>query len=163
MIKRLPDYPWMPARYSAAGDLFTVAPDLIVIHSGSIGRGVAEYLARCPDGRRVSAHVCWSTEHNGYVQQVEMDRQAWHAGGSRYQGRGGVNTRSFGIELPGPAAAKVRSDHEQGQTRILVARLVEEFPSLRYVTRHSDIDPRKRDPGPGFLWSWLDGIGLETL
>jgi N-acetyl-anhydromuramyl-L-alanine amidase AmpD len=44
-----------------------------------------------------------------------------------------------------------------------VAQLVEHVPSLRYVTRHSDIDPRKTDPGPGFRWAWLDELGLEVV
>jgi len=80
-----------------------------------------------------------------------------------FRGRGGVNARSIGIELPGPARAISRSDSERDLLRGLLTDLRDALPSLIYLTGHQWIDPRKRDPGPGVTAEWFDGLGFEVF
>lgn len=162
--KRLTGYEWVPATYAHQSRLFRRPPDVLVVHSGAFQPDVASYLANIRDGRYVSAHFAWDVQRCAnavMVQQVPLIRQAWHAGGSTFMGRKAVNARSIGIELPGPWGEDPRSNEQRLQLRELVRRLCEVFPSLRYVVRHSDIKASKRDPGPGFAWEWLEGLGLE--
>lgn len=150
---------WTQLEARHYGPRFQVEPWLLVIHSGAIGDGVAEYLANPGDGRKVSAHISWSRQYRGFVQQVPLSHVAWHCGGSRYNGQGRLNQQSIGIELPGPWD-KERGDDELGLLRETVIGLLGILP-LTTVVRHSDIDNRKKDPGPGFRWDCLAGLGLE--
>lgn len=146
----------MPAKYH--GPRFQIEPDLLVIHSGSKSDRIAEYF-QDPD-RVVSAHISWSRLHDDFVQCLPLHTVGWHAGGSRYKGRRRLNFRSIGIELPGPWDKK-RDAFELALVRESVACLTNLLPSLKLAVMHSDIDPRKKDPGPGFQWKCLDGLGLE--
>lgn len=166
---------WLPGRWPGmsnryTGPLFQAMPWLLVIHSGSIAPGVAEYLHRFGPaeaesrGTKVSCHVNWSSELDGFAQGVRLDTVAWHCGGSRLEYEGRTHRRlnfcSIGIELPGPWN-KERSDEQLGMVREAAIALVAHVPSLRVVVRHSDIDSEKLDPGPGFRWECLEGLGLE--
>jgi N-acetyl-anhydromuramyl-L-alanine amidase AmpD len=161
--ERLEDYEWMPAYHADSGDLFVNPPDLIVIHSGARGAGVAEYLSSCGDGREVSAHFSWSSTRGGFVQQVSLKREAWHAGGSLFFGQGGINMRSIGIELPGPWDWNPRPDDQKDKLRALLAALKSSLASLKIITAHSFIATNRRDPGPGVNASWFDGLGFEKV
>ena len=174
---------WWPAYWKGAAGPLRRPPDLLVIHSGQSAPGVARYLADprcekpkpgeissdgkrapgrrlCADGkwrRTVSAHFSWTDGR--FYQQEMLTHQAWHAGGSRWRGMGAVNSRSIGIELPGPWD-QARPAGQIIVLRMLVESLVEAVPSLRWWVRHSDIDSGKRDPGPGLADDWADGMGL---
>lgn len=102
---------------------------------------------------RVSAHLLIDRAGQ-LVQFVPLDRRAWHAGASEFQGRTDCNDFSIGIELEG-------CDHEayteeQYRRLVEVAKLLlAHYPSLtpERITGHSDIAPgRKTDPGPAFDW-----------
>ncbi len=149
----------MPAKYY--GPRFQVYPGpwMLVIHSGSISDNVAEYISDPGDDREVSAHVCWSGGLGGYVQCVPLSHVAWHCGGSRFMDYGRLNYCSIGIELPGPWDMD-RSGHKE-QTIEAIRSLLNILPSLRTVVRHSDINSKKKDPGPGFSWDWLVGLDVE--
>lgn len=149
----------LPAKHY--GPRFQAEPWLLVIHSGELGPGVAEYFAEPGDGRLVSAHFAWSKQLYGFAQCVPLSHVAWHCGGSRYKGRGKLNFCSIGVELPGPWD-KARDEIELGELRRLAQDLILAVPSLRVAVRHSDIDQQKKDPGPGFRWGCVDGLGLET-
>lgn len=186
----LPGYFWLPCYWAEAGKPFKGPPTLLVVHSGSVAPWVAEYMTN-PLGvqgqpgavkvgnrwlRQVAAHFCWYSGReskvrrglvlppykDGFVQQVSLRRQAWHAGGSRCRGRGAVNSRSIGVELPGPASGP-RNPRQRSRFRRLVSDLQAALPSLRHWTRHSDVDRGKRDPGPGFTAEWMDGLGMEWV
>jgi N-acetyl-anhydromuramyl-L-alanine amidase AmpD len=146
------------------GPKFKVEPALLVIHSGSISDRVAEYFyePRKEGGGycRVSTHLAWSREHEGFAQCVPFNYEAYHVGGSRLNGEGGLNRKSIGIELAGPWDKK-RGPDELEAVRETVTAICNMLPSLRAVVRHSDINPRKKDPGPGFAWCCLDGLELD--
>ena len=153
------EFPHMPARYHAMGRRYKVPPILLVVHSGARAAGVAEYIARPDLERKVSAHFSWSSKHQGFAQQVGLDRQAWHAGGSKWRGKGGVNALSVGVELPGPWDMERGPDQRQEWDRLMMW-LVQACPSLEFWARHSDIKRGKLDPGPGWDAGWMSGVGL---
>jgi AmpD protein len=148
----------------------TCTVDLLVIHNISLppddfgGPWIEDlFLNRLdPDahpyfatiaGLRVSAHLLVRRDGSA-IQFVALDRRAWHAGPSTFEGRERCNDFSIGIELEG-------SDHrpfEPAQYRTL-ARLTREvmayFPAIgpERIVGHSDIAPgRKTDPGACFDW-----------
>lgn len=109
------------------------------------------------DGPRyyASAHVMIDRFGHPF-QLVPFDRQAYHAGRSRWRGRHNLNAWTVGIEFiatrdSGYTAAQYRT----GQT--IAAQLMTRygFP-LDNVTGHDQVAipiGRKRDPGPLFDWS----------
>jgi N-acetyl-anhydromuramyl-L-alanine amidase AmpD len=161
--KRLDHIDWMPAKHAFSSRFFKEPPDLVVIHSGATGVGVAEYLVTVADDREVSAHFSWSAVRDRFVQQVELDREAWHAGKhSVFHGARSVNARSIGIELPGPAAATVRDPDQREQLRGLLVDLRDALPSLVSLTGHQWISLKRWDPGPGVTAGWFDGLGYDV-
>ena len=157
---------WTTLECKKYGPRFQVAPWLLVLHSGSRAPNVGEYFHDLPDGRVVSAHINWTERENGFTQGVPLNTVAWHVGGSRLRLQGQVNRKlnfcSIGIELPGPWN-KVRPETELDALRETVIYLLEYVPSLKFVTRHQDIDSGKRDPGPGFKWDCLADLGLVRV
>lgn len=140
--KRLPGYSWMPAYWGRHSPPFLAPPTLVVLHSGSRAANVAGYLARPGDGRMVSAHFAWLPGQDCYVQMVDLDRVAWHAGKA-------INATAIGIELSGPWHQDPRSAVELDRLSHLLADLVDAMPSLTYWVRHSELNAGKSDPGPG--------------
>jgi hypothetical protein len=156
---------WPVLRAKFYGPRFQVEPWLLVIHSGSRTAGVAEFFHETGfvknKGKiiKVSAHV--NSSKDGFKQGVPFNHVAWHCGGSRYRGQNRLNFCSIGIELPGPWD-KDRGDEKEGICNC-VENICNMMPSLKTVVRHSDIDPRKEDPGPGFKMKWLKFTGLKLL
>ncbi len=173
---RIPGLGWLPQYWCWSGAALR-DPDLLVMHCGSVGDNLAGYLRdprcapqtpgarRCSDGlwrRTVSAHLAWLPDSRLpagglLVQGVALSRQAWHAGGSRWRGRGAVNARSIGIELAGPPT-RARGEAETAALREAVSALLVVCPSLRWWTRHSAIQPGKGDPGAGLSDEWAAGL-----
>jgi AmpD protein len=107
-------------------------------------------------GLRVSAHLLVRRDGE-LVQYVPVDRRAWHAGRSAWQGRTDCNDFSVGIELEGTDA----QPYEPVQYAVLarvIADLCRRYPALseERIVGHSDIAPgRKSDPGIAFDWPLL--------
>lgn len=154
--------------------------DLLVVHSislppGQYGGNAVEslflgtldctlhpYYAQL-HGMQVSAH--FFIRRTGKVLQfVSCDDRAWHAGASRYRGRGGCNDDSIGIELEGLEGLPF----EFAQYTALAAlsdALLQRY-RIAYIAGHEHIAPgRKADPGAGFDWTLLRHLladsGLE--
>ena len=143
---------------------------LIVLHSISLPRGTyrgdaVERLftnrlapaahASFADlaGLRVSSHFL--VRRGGELLQfVPLQARAWHAGASRWRGRGGCNDFSVGIELEGTDDGNFGAAQYESVLK-LVKKLQDVLP-LREVAGHSDIAPgRKSDPGARFDWARL--------
>jgi len=104
-------------------------------------------------GLRVSSHFL--VRRGGeLVQFVPLEARAWHAGASRWRGRGRCNDFSVGIELEGTDDGNFGAAQYESVLK-LVKKLQDVLP-LREVAGHSDIAPgRKSDPGARFDWARL--------
>lgn len=110
-------------------------------------------------GLKVSSHLLVRRD-GGILQYVPLDKRAWHAGKSQYQGRANCNDFSIGIELEGTDTEPYTDAQYEGLTQI-ISVLLAAYPTLhpQRITGHSDIAPgRKTDPGPYFDWPRLLGI-----
>jgi len=87
---------------SNQGDI--IQPRSLVIHytaGAADARATAQYYQK-PESK-VSAHLTLDKDGT-FVQSVELNRKAWHAGKSEWAGFSDLNTHSIGIEVinPGP-------------------------------------------------------------
>ena len=173
-MKLAPDGRLAPCRYVAspnhderpAGE----APTLLVVHSISLppgeygGDAIERFFTNCLDpaahpyfreicNLRVSSHFLIRRD-GGLIQFVATGKRAWHAGVSRWRGRGRCNDFSIGVELEGTDDAPFDA-RQYAILASLVAALRAALP-LRAIAAHSDIAAgRKTDPGPGFDWPRL--------
>lgn len=103
---------------------------------------------------RVSAHLF--INRGGRVTQfVPLERRAWHAGKSNFEGRERCNDFSIGIELEG-TDDRPFTRAQYRQLLRLTRALLRRYPALTTarILGHSDIAPgRKTDPGPHFDWA----------
>ncbi|MFQ5582654.1 MAG: 1,6-anhydro-N-acetylmuramyl-L-alanine amidase AmpD [Mariprofundaceae bacterium] len=147
-----------------------VTVDLIVLHAISLPPGVFESqfiedfftghldFSAHPsfsslEGVRVSAHFV--VDRKGVITQfVPVAQRAWHAGTSEWQGRGGCNDYSFGIEMIGDELQSF-TQAQYRETARLCRVLMQAFPGVtrQRIVGHRDIAPdRKWDPGR--QWDW---------
>lgn len=128
-------------------------PRGIVVHSGESGPDLADAALAMP----ISYHFAWDVvprEPARFVQLVSLRRRAYHAGSE--------GNDWIGIALSGPFSQNPRSPEERRRFRELVATLQAAFGgTLEGWCRHSEITKGKRDPGPGFTGTWMDGLGPE--
>ncbi len=102
---------------------------------------------------RVSAHL-FVRRNGDCIQFVALDRRAWHAGVSCFQGRERCNDFSIGIELEGSDDQPFTAAQYERLAQ-LTAQIMQHYPAITIerITGHSDIAPgRKTDPGPLFDW-----------
>ncbi len=147
--------------------------DLIVIHNISLPPG--EFSGPCIDqlflgrldtsahpyftnltGLTVSAH-CLIRRTGEITQYVSLQKRAWHAGLSCFNGRSRCNDFSIGIELEGTDYTPYTPQQYQ-QLVALIALLQNTWPHLTrsHIVGHCHIAPdRKTDPGPSFDWQQL--------
>lgn len=132
-------------------------PRGIVVHSGDKFDRVAE--SAIEDGRDISYHVAHSRKHNCLVQQVPLNRRAWHAGAE--------GNDWIGIALAGPYDLNPRPDSERQDFRLAVAQIIDALKvvgvRLEAWCRHQDFCAIKKDPGPGFDATWMDGFELRWV
>jgi N-acetyl-anhydromuramoyl-L-alanine amidase len=144
--------------------------DLLVIHSISLPPGHfggdevqrlftntldwnAHPYFRTIEGLAVSAHF-YVTRTGELWQFVNCDDRAWHAGASRYRGRGECNDDSIGVELEGLEGGPFEAAQYEALSGICAA-IAQRYP-IEHVAGHEHIAPgRKGDPGPGFDWRRL--------
>jgi len=146
------------------------AIDLLVIHNISLppgefeGDGVEAFFCNQlnPEAHpyfrgiadlHVSAHLF--VRRSGEAQQfVPLDKRAWHAGVSCFEGRERCNDYSIGIELEGTDDMPF-TDAQYRALGKLTGRIQSLYPAItkQRITGHSDIAPgRKTDPGAAFDW-----------
>jgi N-acetyl-anhydromuramoyl-L-alanine amidase len=108
---------------------------------------------------KVSSHLLIKRS-GAIVQYVPIDKRAWHAGQSCYEGRERCNDFSIGIELEGTETDPY-TDRQYHMLAAAIKSLLDAYPSLsvQHITGHSDIAPgRKTDPGESFDWRRLYGL-----
>lgn len=145
------------------------SPELVVVHNISLppgefeGDAVEAFFTNRLDfdahpwfdqirALKVSSH--FYLRRDGKLRQfVSVDKRAWHAGVSCWQGRETCNDFSVGIELQGTDDQPFEEIQYHQLNKLLLA-LYTEYPAIKAVTGHSDIAPgRKTDPGPCFDWN----------
>lgn len=147
-------------------------PELLVIHCISLPAG--DYSTSCVESFFTNQLDC--DEHSSFddirelnvsshffirrdgelIQFVPVNKMAWHAGESSFQGREQCNEFSIGVELEG-IDTETFTDQQYSQLTKLSLALMKEFAiSADRIVGHSDIAPgRKTDPGVGFDWARL--------
>lgn len=126
-------------------------PKGIVFHSGDKAAAVAEAALKMD----VSYHAAHHAGLGKIVQLVDLDRRAWHAGT--------VGNDWIGVAVAGPDEQNPRPDSQRDDVRHVVELIKAAVPSVEFWCRHSDIEAKKTDPGPGFLDSWMDGLLVHGL
>ena len=153
--------------------------DLLVIHNISLPPGHFGgpwiddlFLNRLDPGadpyfqtihqQRVSAHLL--IQRNGLLTQyVPLDKRAWHAGRSCFDGHDACNDFSIGIELEGTDDHPY-SDHQYQALARVTREIITRYPVItpERIAGHSHIAPgRKTDPGPAFDWERYLGMVIH--
>lgn len=104
-------------------------------------------------GLRVSAHLLIRRDGE-LVQYVSLEKRAWHAGRSCFEGRERCNDYSIGIELEGTDDSSY-ADRQYDCLAMVTRALMRRYPEItvQRIVGHADIAPgRKTDPGAGFDW-----------
>ena len=102
---------------------------------------------------QVSAHF-YVRRDGRLLQFVGVDRRAWHAGRSEWEGRENCNDYSVGIELEGADEIPYTALQYAVLWQLLKG-LCERYP-IKAVAGHCHVAPgRKTDPGPAFDWAAL--------
>ncbi|MDE7073900.1 MAG: N-acetylmuramoyl-L-alanine amidase [Odoribacter sp.] len=170
------------------------SPDLIVVHytAGVSARSSAEYLAR--DGVDASAHVvigrdgkvfqlvpfdteAWHAGRSSYAGRSGLNRcsigiELDNLG--RLEWRGGRFVAECGVEVPprevyvdetGAAPTFWHRYPDIQRKRLLeLCRLLCRYYPVRAIVGHSDITPRKQDPGPALrLGEAVNEKGFEAI
>ena len=148
-----------------------VEPTLLVIHNISLPPGefggsyIADFFQNKLDTSKhpffeeiadlqVSSHLFVDREGQ-LVQFVDLNKKAWHAGISEFEGQKECNDFSIGIELEG-TDTEPYSDKQYLSLISLTNCLMERYSgiSTERIVGHCDIAPsRKTDPGVSFDWS----------
>ncbi len=149
---------------------------LIVIHGISLppgrfgGEGVEQLFTNSlnPDedeyykqiqSLKVSSHL-FINRAGELFQFVPLNKRAWHAGVSQFEGRTACNDFSIGIELEGTDETPYTASQYETLKQVIQA-MTETYPSLSLdrIRGHSDIAPgRKTDPGPYFMWEFIESL-----
>lgn len=105
---------------------------------------------------RVSAH-CLIDRQGRLTQYVNLNKRAWHAGKSHFQGRDKCNDFSIGIELIGSNEQPFTS--AQYATLLGLTQAIQHtYPAITQerIVGHCHIAPqRKIDPGKYFDWAYF--------
>ena len=155
-----------------------VSTDLLVMHSISLppgqfsGHAIEQFFTNTLDhdshpyydqlrGVKVSAHFL-IRRGGELIQFVSCDQRAWHAGVSTHAGRSNCNDFSIGIELEG-LEGDTFSAYQYESLISLLPVLLSQYP-ISCIVGHEHIAPeRKKDPGEGFDWRYLQhGVGLKA-
>lgn len=144
--------------------------DLVVIHSISLPPGVYggnQVQAFFTNRLQTSEHAYFETlrdlkvSSHFYIRRggellqfVSCDDRAWHAGVSTHAGRSQCNDFSIGIELEG-TEFDTFTEEQYESLLALLPMIAQQYP-LQHVAGHEHIAPdRKKDPGKGFSWRFL--------
>ncbi len=105
--------------------------------------------------QQVSSHLLIRRDGK-LLQYVPLNKRAWHAGASCFDGRNCCNNFSIGIELEGSDDSGFTDAqyHALAETTNKILKL---YPTITpdRIKGHSDIAPgRKTDPGPRFDWNY---------
>jgi len=166
---------WLATAKKIESPYFNSRPDeknisLLVIHSISLppaqflGHFVEDYFVGKLEisqhsyfeqiaDLKVSCHL-YIRRNGDLIQFVALDKRAWHAGSSWFEGRDNCNDFSIGIELEG--TDNIAYTDRQYSTLLNTTQDIRKIYPLitsQRIVGHCDIAPeRKTDPGQSFDW-----------
>lgn len=121
--------------------------------TGQLDCSVHSYFEQI-EGLRVSSHL-YIKRDGTVIQFVPLNKRAWHAGLSEFQGRTKCNDFSIGIEMQG--TDEMDYTNKQYEALVLVTKQIQDLYPLinkEHIVGHEHISPgRKTDPGQSFDWT----------
>ncbi len=137
-----------PEVYKASPNVSSsrIVPEGVVLHhsSGSYNGSVSWILQ---DRSNVSYHCIINTD-GSRTSFAEDDRRCWHAGKSRFKGRGGCNGFLLGLAFSGNTKTRELTEDEiASAVEWLLPRFEKwDWPTdLSTVTTHKEISPGRKD------------------
>jgi len=137
-----------PEVYKASPNVSSsrIVPEGVVLHhsSGSYNGSVSWILQ---DKSNVSYH-CIINKDGSRTSFAEDDRRCWHAGKSRFKGRGGCNGFLLGLAFSGNTKTRELTEDEiASAVEWLLPRFEKwDWPTdLSTVTTHKEISPGRKD------------------
>ena len=135
----------------------------IIIHYTALKNYKEAISFLCNPKNNVSSHFLISQKGDIY-NLVDVNKRAWHAGLSYWNGYRDLNSISIGIELDFSYSNKNNKySHKMITALIKTIKKLKEIYNIKdkYILGHSDIAPfRKIDPGPKFPWYKLYSANL---
>lgn len=141
--------------------------DCVVMHSTASRDTQQDIAWLCNPHSEASSHVVIDRDGTIY-DLVPVQKRAWHAGVSEFDGRHDVNSFSVGIELANANDGEIYPDAQLGAAAAYCAGLIREWPAITVerITRHADIAlpaGRKSDPAPPFSIEDFRALVREEL
>ena len=123
-----------------------IKPEGVVLHhsSGSYGGSVSWILK---DASNVSYHCIIYTD-GSRTSFADDDRRCWHAGKSRFKGRGGCNGFLLGLAVSGNTKTRELTDDEVASAVEWLLPRFEKWgwpKDLSTITTHREISPGRKD------------------
>jgi N-acetyl-anhydromuramyl-L-alanine amidase AmpD len=143
----------------------TAAPDLIVLHetAGASGWSSYEWGIKQATGYHFIIDRPWpkpsefkKSKYDGYVwQAAPVERRTNHVGSTVKVGNNrSINDRSIGISFANMSDGSEARTQKQRQACLdLINHLVKEYPSIKYITTHYDLQ----------IWNRHDPLGFEPF
>ena len=121
--------------------------------TGSLDYEIDPYFQKIKD-IRVSSHL-YIKRNGKVVQFVPLNKRAWHAGVSEFNGRIRCNDFSIGIEMQGTDDMAYTDLQYQALAQV-TKKIQQLYPMIikERIVGHQHISPgRKTDPGQSFDWT----------
>jgi N-acetylmuramoyl-L-alanine amidase len=139
-------------------------PDILLLHYTGMPSAEAALKWLAAPESQVSSHYVIG-EAGAIIQMVPEASRAWHAGVSRWDGIGDINSCSIGIEIHNPGHGADYPDFPEAQMAAVEALCLDIVRrrgiAARRVLAHSDVAPRRKiDPGEKFDWKRLARAGI---
>lgn len=154
----------------------TFDPRFIIVHATEGPDDMSSYWSLMDSNRKpdtISAHLMVTRDKGKYppivIQMLTLNQRAWHTGISNWgewgyspeaigaDGKPRLNPYAIGIEVgnAGPHEAFTPGQYEV--LNKVISQIREIYPHIgpQHVLGHSEITPRKKDPGEHFDWTKL--------
>ncbi len=168
---------WIQSANYNGGNRSSSDIECIVLHATATANPPIQTLCKKNGAKSVSAHYLLDVD--GHVIKLVAEANiAWHAGGSFWKGKTGINDNSVGIEMVHAmngadvkkAPARSYPDDQYVGLMVLMESLLETYSKAGRlnVVGHSDIATlkgtttlgNKMDPYYDFQWVRLEGAGM---
>ena len=135
----------------------------IIIHYTALKNYEEALLYLCDKRKKVSSHFLINQNGNIY-NLVNLNKRAWHAGISYWEGNKDINSMSIGIELDFSSNKENNNfSKKMIKSLIFILKKIKKKYNIKNqnILAHSDIAPlRKKDPGIKFPWKKLNDNNL---